>query len=73
MQFCILQMVEKLVDLLGISRVRMQTEIPEDPDDEPIVKLSDLDWAVIKLLYNPRLHNGMNADECEMIIRELYY
>lgn len=64
---------EKLVDLLGISRVRMQTEIPEDPDDEPIVKLSDLDWAVIKLLYNPRIHNGMNADECEMIIRELYY
>ena len=64
---------EKLVNLLGISRVTMEKEISEDTDEAPVVKLSDLDWSVIKLLYNPRIHNGMNADECEMIIRELYY
>ena len=64
---------EKLMNLLGISRVRMQTVIPEDSKEDLIITLSDLDWAVIRLLYNPRIHNGMNADECEMIIRELYY
>ncbi|MBR4290654.1 MAG: DUF2927 domain-containing protein [Oscillospiraceae bacterium] len=64
---------EKLVEMLGISEVTVQKEITTDLKPKTIIDLSDLDWSVIKLLYNPRIHNGMNADECEMIIRELYY
>ena len=64
---------EKLVEMLGISEVNVQKEITTGLKPKTIIELSDLDWSVIKLLYNPRIHNGMNADECEMIIRELYY
>lgn len=64
---------EKLVEILGISGATAQKETTDDPKPKTIIDLSDLDWSVIKLLYNPRIHNGMNADECEMIIRELYY
>lgn len=64
---------EKLVEMLGISEVTVQKEITTELKPKTIIDLSELDWSVIKLLYNPRIHNGMNADECEMIIRELYY
>lgn len=64
---------EKLVEMLGISEVTVQKELTTDLKPKTIIDLSELDWSVIKLLYNPRIHNGMNADECEMIIRELYY
>ena len=64
---------EKLVEALGISNVTVEKEITTDYKPKTIIDLSELDWSVIKLLYNPRIHNGMTADECEMIIRELYY
>ncbi len=64
---------EKIVELLGVSAVTVQREVTTGKKPTTIIDLSELDWSVIKLLYNPRIHNGMNADECEMIIRELYY
>lgn len=64
---------EKLAEMLGVNDVTVQKEITTDLKPKTIIDLSELDWSVIKLLYNPRIHNGMNADECEMIIRELYY
>lgn len=64
---------EKLAEMLGVSDVTVQKEITTDLKPKTIIDLSEIDWSVIKLLYNPRIHNGMNADECEMIIRELYY
>ncbi len=64
---------EKLLEFLGISEVTLQKRTPTNKKDTITVELSELDWAIVKLLYHPRIHNGMNADECEMIIRELYY
>ena len=64
---------EKIVEMLGVSSVTVQKEITTDYKPKTIIDLSALDWSVVKLLYNPRIHNGMTADECEMIIRELYY
>ena len=64
---------EKLAEMLGVSDVTVKREITTGRKPTTIIDLSELDWSVIKLLYNPRIHNGMNADECEMIIRELYY
>ena len=64
---------EKLVEMLGVSDVTVQKEITTGLKPKTIIDLSALDWSVIKLLYNSRIHNGMTADECEMIIRELYY
>jgi len=35
-------------------------------------ELSDMDWLILKLLYHPQLRCGMNAAECEAVIRALY-
>jgi len=36
-------------------------------------QLSDIDWLILKLLYHPDMKCGMDADQCEAVIRELYY
>lgn len=35
--------------------------------------LTEIDELLLKLLYHPDLKSGMNADECEAIIRQIYY
>lgn len=35
--------------------------------------LSQIDQLILKLLYHPRIQPGMNAKECEAVIRQLYY
>ena len=35
-------------------------------------ELTDVDKLILKLLYHPDLQCGMNADECETVIRQLY-
>lgn len=36
-------------------------------------QLTDVDELILKLLYHPDLQCGMNAAECEAVIRQLYY
>ena len=35
--------------------------------------LTPIDELILKLLYHPRILCGMNTEECEAVIRELYY
>lgn len=74
---------KELLSLLGFSNA-VQREVSTDDQEESDGKssskkdsettvLNDLDLALVKLLYNPRIQCGMNAAECEAIIRELYY
>lgn len=35
--------------------------------------LTEMDELILKLLYHPQLQCGMNAEECEAVIRQLYY
>ena len=35
--------------------------------------LTEEDWLILKLLYHPDILCGMDASECEAVIRELYY
>lgn len=35
--------------------------------------MTEIDELILKLLYNPLMEPGMNAAECETIIRQLYY
>ena len=35
--------------------------------------LTEVDELLVKLLYHPDMQCGMNAQECEAVIRELYY
>lgn len=36
-------------------------------------ELTKVDELIIKLLYHPNIKCGMNAEECEQVIRQLYY
>lgn len=36
-------------------------------------ELTEVDELIIKLLYHPDIQCGMNAEECEQVIRRLYY
>lgn len=66
-------LVEEIVNMLGIS----DTELREDSivyqysDDN--LTLSDVDWVILKLLYDPAIRPAMTQEECEAVIRELYY
>ncbi len=35
--------------------------------------LTDIDLLLLRLLYHPSIECGMNAEQCEAVIRELYY
>lgn len=66
-------LVEEIVNMLGIA----DTELREDSvvyqhSDENLV-LSDVDWVILNLLYDPAVHCGMDAEHCADIIRNLYY
>ena len=36
-------------------------------------ELTEIDELIMKLLYHPALHCGMNTEECAQVIRQLYY
>ena len=35
--------------------------------------VSEIDELIMKLLYHPAMKCGMNQEQCEAVIRELYY
>ena len=64
---------EEIVNLLGISDTVLRKDSITYQYSNEATEPSAVDWAIIKLLYNPKIRCGMNAAECETIIRELYY
>lgn len=64
---------EEIVNMLGITdTVLREDSIVYQYSDENFT-LSDMDWLILKLLYSPEIQCGMTAEECEAVIRELYY
>lgn len=41
--------------------------------DGSCLSLTDVDLLILRLLYHPMVKCGMNAEECENVIRQLYY
>ncbi len=66
-------LLEEVVNGLGID----DTETREDSITYQYYnstdELSDMDWLILKLLYHPDIGCGMDAEECEAVIRDLYY
>ena len=66
-------LLEEIVNTLGISDSELRTDsIVYQYSDENTV-LSDMDWLILKLLYDPAIQCGMDFDQCRAIIEALYY
>lgn len=66
-------LLEELVNCLGIGDSVLREDSIVHQYGSSVMELSDMDWLIIKLLYHPRIRCGMDAIQCEEVIRELYY
>ena len=66
-------MLEEIVNTLGITDTELREDSIVYQYSNDNLCLSDVDWLILKLLYHPRIECGMDADQCEAVIRELYY
>ena len=64
---------EEIINLLGISDTTLREDSITYQYGDEATEPSAVDWAIIKLLYNPKIECGMDAAQCEAVIRELYY
>lgn len=66
-------LLEEIVNALGISDTLLrEASITYQYSNENLV-LSDVDWILLKLLYHPEIHCGMDSLQCSAVIEQLYY
>ena len=66
--------LEEIYNSLGAAQdtmLRPDSIIYQEPSVPQ--ELTDIDVLLLQLLYHPSLECGMNAAQCEAVIRELYY
>ena len=66
-------LLEEIVNVLSITDTEERTDSIVYQYSNDNLCLSDVDWLILKLLYHPGIECGMDADQCEAVIRELYY
>lgn len=66
-------LLEEIINALGITdTVLREDSIVYQYSDDNLV-LSQIDWLILKLLYNPAIECGMGKEACAAVIEELYY
>jgi hypothetical protein len=66
-------LIEEIVNMLGISDTELREDSIVYQYSNENTTLSDEDWVILKLLYDPRIKCGFNAQECSEIFGKLYY
>ena len=66
-------LLEEIVNLLGITDTVLREDSIVYQYSNSNLELSDVDWLLLELLYHPDIQSGMNAQQCEEIIAELYH
>ncbi len=66
-------LLEEIVNVLGLSDTVLRTDSIVYQYSNDNTALSDIDWLILKLLYNCKIQFGMDIDNCREIIYELYY
>lgn len=66
-------LLEEVVNGLGIGDSELREDSIVYQWENDVQELSEMDWIIIKLLYSSKIHCGMNAEECKMVIETLYY
>ena len=66
-------LLEEVINMLGASdTVLREDSIVYQYSDENTA-LSDVDWVIMKILYNPAIQCGMDAEDCYAVVESLYY
>lgn len=66
-------LVEEIINTLGISDTVLRPDSVVYQYSNENMALSDVDLVILKLLYNPAVQCGMDAEACGAVIRECYY
>jgi len=66
-------LIEEVVNMLGISDTVLRTDSIVYQYSNDNTSLSDVDWVILKLLYDPAIQCGTDFDSCSSIIQQLYY
>lgn len=66
-------LLEEIVNCLGLSDSELRTDSVVYQHSNDNTYLSDVDWLILKLLYEPTFKCGMNAKDCAAIFNVLYY
>lgn len=66
-------LVEEIVNMLGLADTVLRTDSVVYQHSNENVALSDVDWVILNLLYEPAVCCGMNREECFSVLMERYY
>ena len=66
-------LLEEIVNSIGITDTLRRSDSIVYQDSNENLQPSVVDWLILKLLYHPDIQCGMDAQQCEQVIRELYY
>ena len=66
-------LIEEIINTLGISDTVLRPDSIVYQYSNDNTALSDVDWLILKLLYDPEIQCGMDFDSCRMVIKKLYY
>lgn len=66
-------LIEEIINTLGITDTAVRTDsiVYQYSDDN--TTLSDVDWVILRLLYDPAIRCGMDLESCRHVIAALYY
>lgn len=66
-------LLEEIVNALGVSDTVLREDSIVYQYSNDNLALSDMDWLILKLLYNPAIQCGMDWERCRAVIGELYF
>ncbi len=66
-------LTEEIVNVLGISDTQMRTDSIVYQYSDENTELSEIDWLILKLLYDPQIQCGMDFAQCSQMIQQLYF
>ena len=66
-------LIEEIINMLGLSDTVLREDSIVYQYSNSNIALSDVDWIILKMLYDPAIQCGMDADSCSAVIQELYF
>lgn len=66
-------LIEEIINMLGLSDTVLREDSIVYQYSNSNTALSDVDWIILKMLYDPAIQCGMDADNCSAVIQELYF